>query len=114
MSDDGRTHWTLETWLTEQDKPVNLRFLDSVIERGVDPFRLCVGGVGEDGTPARQACCDHYPIIGEKQCHACKSGVCGLCNRGNPTPFPHGRTMCRECSEGLLQSMRQWSANNRK
>lgn len=98
---DGRDAWTLETWLTEPDKPENLLFLSSAIERGFDPFRVCVGGIGADGSPAREFACDRYPIIGESQCPACKQGVCGLCGK-NPTPFPHGRTICKECSAGVL------------
>lgn len=98
---DGRDAWTVDSWLTESDKPVNLLFLSSSIERGVDPFRECVGGIKPDGNPASDAACDHYPIIGESQCYACKMGVCGLCQSGNPTTFPHGKIVCSECGKGI-------------
>lgn len=95
---DGRT-WTLETWIADPDKPCNLMYLSSAIERGLDPFRVCAGG-----QPHRASACDHYPIIGESQCPACKKGVCGLCNRDVPTPPPHGRIVCNECSSSLRRT----------
>lgn len=98
---DGREAWTVESWLAEADKPVNLRFLTSAIKLGVDPFRECVGGINPDGNSAREAACNRYPLIGESQCFACKKGVCGLCRRDNPTPFPHGRIVCSECADGI-------------
>lgn len=104
---DGREAWTVESWLAESDKPVNLRFLTSAIELGLDPFRECVGGIKTDGNPASEAACDHYPLIGESQCPSCKIGVCGLCRRGNPTPFPHGRIVCDECAEGIRNQFRR-------
>lgn len=98
---DGREAWTVESWAIEINKPVNLRFLTSAMELGLDPFRECVGGIKPDGNPACEAACDRYPLIGESQCSACKKGVCGLCRRDNPTPFPHGRIVCGECAEGI-------------
>ncbi len=98
---DGRQEWTLESWQAETNKPVHLLHLTSVIEMGLDPFRECVGGINADGRPAAEAACDRYPLIGESQCRACKNGVCGLCNRNNPSPFPHGRLVCTECAESI-------------
>lgn len=49
MENDGREAWTLETWLSERDKPISLRFLCAAIELGVDPFRECVSGIKSDG-----------------------------------------------------------------
>lgn len=102
---DGREAYTLDSWLSESSKPVNLRFLTSAIELGLDPFRECVGGIKPDGNPAMEAACDHYPIIGESQCRSCKDAVCGLCRKGNPTSFPHGRIVCGECAEDIRKKI---------
>jgi hypothetical protein len=100
-TNDGRESWTVESWLAETNKPLHLRFLTSAIELGVDPFRECVGGINPDGTPASEGACDRYPLIGDSQCSECKRGVCSLCRRDNPTPFPHGRTVCKECRDSI-------------